>query len=198
MKPLILILIICIASCKHWDCPERNRDYSQPFDDIVLSYFGNYQNDDYWIYKDSVTNQIDTLFLTGYKKQIAADAPGDCNYHEVFYYSLKNGSSIEIDINFTIKGDFVDGDISIQKGNTYDILSIAYSNNSFQSNGYSVENIQVIPNFNVFEINYENVLAIENNTNDITLYFAPNIGLIGIIQSNLNMNYKLLTYKLNN
>ncbi len=177
MKKLIIffvIVLITIISCKRWDCPEIFIKRGRAFNEEFISYFANFKDGSYWVYKDSISGTIDTLKLQNFYRTFGSEFPGDCEYHDLIYYDLIGSDTIRFSAEAYDDKD--DGRFDFQ--NSILGVYIKYINNEFYAPGKN--KLDKITSINVLGENYYNVIKYETYGYGygVTIYFAPKIGLI--------------------
>jgi len=185
---LLFLIIFALFGCK-------KKTYKN-IDIEVKLYFAFFNNNSYWVFIDTINNVKDSLYITNYSRVMQSPRGSKTKtYKECINYEYTNNSpQLNVNINETSEDysviEFLTTTPSIFNINT----SICYSAN-FYSN-ISTTNINYYSSYNAINKSYNDVLML--TTNDDTLYFAKNIGLIKYKNKINNHYYYLNNYQIIN
>jgi len=190
MKPKkILFLILAIICCIAADCGKDNDKPTyympQDFKDYVMYPVGSY-----WIYEDSVSGDIDSIYLIMNEIKIFEPPHSDFLYErlEGYYYS------------FYLNKEFWGGtqlDVSIFEFRTWPGYGYYFNNSNI---GYSIQDGKYLKYYDSLEINgkyYYNVKCILKYSSNIQYFWSKNIGLIKKEIPD-SINWLLKSYYINN
>ncbi len=172
MKHHLLLLYLLFSTsllytCRN--CPEGKRTYT-PIDPVVKSYFGFFGPGSYWVFRDSISQKIDTFYLMQYRKLDNIrrfSGFRDCNYFDELHYTIEGRTNR---MSFSIDNE---------RGYAY------FMNNNFKykdgvfSSGGATDPFRPFPVFDSLTIQgktYRQV--VEFPAYSFYIYFSPNVGLI--------------------
>lgn len=188
MKKLFCLLLIVLAtlfleSCKQ--CPKRKglKDYG--FLDEMNRYFGMYQTDNWWIYKNNKSTKTDSVFITNFSEVIQKDKQVKC----ITYPERK----------FILNTNYInDGQIKELEGEYFNNASCcinyfscvigAKMDSETDAHPLSTTNPAelIIDTITVGGSHYHNTILFQNGNSK--LLFAPGIGIIRYVNSTDTFN----------
>jgi len=92
MKPILVIIfliLLTIISCKD---DETTYNHNRITNSDLINCF--YKTNSYWVYKDSVTNINDSIFVIDYNHDTQTYADSDASW-EIFYFRTNSSSTLE-------------------------------------------------------------------------------------------------------
>jgi hypothetical protein len=203
------LIVICGSSCKKEKetvCSNENT-VSLP-KDLVERFF--FKDSSYWVYKDSVLGDLDSIWVKSSSvsinklELIDENSKGKCAESGTYYFKSSFAEEYNIQIGplpSKLGTEYKDElfQVNIQRGN-YLVLFARMKNSQFHNIGNEYGVIDTIPSLLVNGITYSDVLRKTNKSSmhpDLyyTSYYVRNIGLIKFIRNDKSV-WELIRYKI--
>ena len=180
---VVVLIALILGSCKQ--CPKRKGLKDYWFLDKMNSYFGMYQSDNWWVYKNNKSTKTDSVFITYFSEVIRKDKQVKCITYPERKFTL-NTNYINDGINKEINGEYFNNANCCENYFLCVIGAKMDAETDIHPLSTIIPSEVVLDSITVSGSHYQNAIYFQNGPNK--LLFAPDIGIIRYINSTDTFN----------
>jgi hypothetical protein len=191
IKLAVLVVLLSLFYCGK--CPESKSNYGPEFGKATKAYFLFAKSGSYWVYKDSISGDIDTLTLIDYYFTTTKVFVEDCGGGRVLSVTFKSKQNKILFSEYTPNNI-----ISIDNGNPNNGTILSEINDSLYTKSHINDKRYFIYTIQQDTVYYNNVYKIKSINKGFEILIAENIGIINYKKLNSVNNTYFSNYKLKN
>ncbi len=199
----LLYFVFLIFSCNGKYCWPADRVHHDSIHEIFIDYFASYKDGSYWVFEDSASKTIDTMFLSDYSRATVYHKKETCAFFDEVRYVLKCDMLCSSDILFFLHREYDNsiGFMGLTNCIPNDYYEFGYTSSSFNYGYPGMKPLQfdslTINNKIYFDIlKYKSQNTYSNVSDYRALFFAKGIGIVKILSEGKTLN--LIDYEIKN